>query len=171
MPRDEGDEERRLLRNHDAGGDRSREKDEPELASLREVERRSHGRRVVAALKAQKAVDDADLDQREHHQRSEEQLPKARHGSEIDGHAHRHEKEPQQETAERLDVRLELVPITRLGEHDARQKCAERRGKAGIRHEPSGGDHHEERGRRHDLARPRAGEDAEERIQEIATHQ
>ena len=49
------------------------------------------------------------------------------HGVNIDHHANGHEEQAEQHGAERLDVRFDLVPIGRIGQHDARNKRAERR--------------------------------------------
>ena len=66
----------------------------------------------------------------------------------IEHHADGDEEQAEQDRAERLDIRLELVPIGRVGEHHAGDERAER-GRQMQRL------HHRRRGEHGEQARPR----------------
>ena len=71
--------------------------------------------------------------------------------TQIERHSDGGEEHAEQQAFERLYVRLELMAVGGLGEQGARQKCAERGGKAGVLHDERHAYHGQQRGRRHRL--------------------
>ena len=74
----------------------------------------------------------------------------------------------EQQAAERLDVGLELVAVVRFREQHAGEKRAERHRHADDVHQQRGAEHDQQRGGGHHLARAGPGEQAEERIEQVA---
>ena len=101
--------------------------------------------------------------------RGAEDEPQVRpHDLHVDRHADAHEEQREQQAAERLDVGFELVAVGRFGEQHAGEERAERHRHADDLHQQRGAEHDEQRGRGHHLARAGPGEQAEERIEQIA---
>ena len=90
------------------------------------------------------------------------------HDLQVDGHADAHEEQREQQAAERLDVGFELVAVGRFREQHAGEERAERHRHADDLHQQRGAEHDQQRGRGHHLARAGPGEQAEERIEQIA---
>ena len=86
----------------------------------------------------------------------------------VEGHADAEEEEPEEETAEGLDIRLELVAEARFGEEDAGEEGAHCHREAARLHREGRPEDDEQRRRRHHLARLGVGEDAEYRVEEVA---
>ncbi len=88
------------------------------------------------------------------------------HERKVDRGADRDEKQPEQQTFERIDIALELVAVLARREHDAGQERAQRGREPHAAHEQRDADDQQERGGREDLAQPRAGDRAEQRSHE-----
>jgi hypothetical protein len=87
----------------------------------------------------------------------------------IGRHADGHEEQPQQQAFERLDVRLELVAVLRIGQENAREKRAEGHREADFLHRERGADHDQERPGRRQLVAFGRGDHAEHGPQQVAT--
>ena len=93
------------------------------------------------------------------------------HERKVDRHADRHEEQPEQDAAERLDIGLELVAEVRLGEEKAGEERAHRHREADFLHQRRGAEHHEERRGRHDFAGAAAGQNPEQPVQAVTADQ
>ena len=139
----------------DAGADRRGIEDEGELAALREQKREPERVAACAYLKSRATSVDADrLDRHEDRRRGDDRAPRPRAISdEVERHADAEEEQAEQEAAEGLDVRLELMAEARFGEEHAGEEGAHRHRQAADLHDEGGAEHDEQRRRRHDLAR------------------
>ena len=151
----------------DAVGGGRGEQYEAELTALRqdkcEVARTAH-RQSEGAPKAVEH-DELDGEQREHQRQDLNRLGAQQ--SEIDGHADRHEEQPHEQTLERLDVGLDLVPILGVGQQHAGDECPERHRQTGHLHDQRRDDHHHEAGGGEDLVTAGGGHHAEYRTQQV----
>ena len=95
-------------------------------------------------------------------------LPALGDDLEVERHADGEEEQAEQHASERLDVRFELVPEGRFGKQHAGKKRAHRHRQAGKLHDQRRTEHHQQRGGGHDLARAGVGEDAEQRVEQVA---
>ena len=77
-------------------------------------------------------------------------------------------KRPEQQALERLDVRLEGVPVLGPGQEHAGEKGAQRHGHAGRRHQLRDADHQQQREGREELAHARLRDEPHRRPREVA---
>jgi len=89
--------------------------------------------------------------------------------SEIRGHSHRNEKQPEQQTLERLDVGFQLVAVFRVGEQHPGKKGAQRHRQSHRSHEQRGANHHQQCGRSKDLADAADRDRVENRPQQVTS--
>ena len=147
-----------------------REHDERELAALREDRGERDRLRVVVARDAardriqQHGLDDAAAPTQQH----ADELRLAHDHLDVERHADADEEQPEQQALERLDLRLDLVAVFRVGEQHAGEERAERHRDAGELHQPRGADHDQQRRRGEHLGRARARGRAEHRAQQVA---
>ena len=94
-----------------------------------------------------------------------------REEAEVGVHADRDEEEPEQESLERLDVGLELVPIFAVGEQHAGDERAERHGQADHIEQQRGADDDEQGRGREGFLRSRVGHEPQGGAQQIAPEQ
>jgi hypothetical protein len=145
----------------------SAEQHESELPALREQqhEERPLARRDAGkardrpqdhALDGEQAGDDA-----EHLDGCLEQYP------EVDSHADRYEEQAEQQTLERLDRGLDLVPVFGLREQHAGEKRAQRHRQASRFVAERDAEHEQQRERGEDLAQPGARDMPEYRAREV----
>ena len=149
-----------------SGGRRGGIEYEGELAALREQHRALDR---LAALRAQHACDNVNADPLQQHvdeHGREDEPPLARDEREIERHADGEEEKAEQDAAERNDVGFQLMPERGFRKHHAGEECAERHGEAAHLHEECRAEHDEKCGRRHHLARLRASQHAEHRVEQ-----
>jgi len=89
----------------------------------------------------------------------------------VDLHADRHEEQPQQQSLERPDVRLDLVAVFGFREQQPGKKGAQRHGNAGLGHQPAGTQHHQQSDGDEEFLQPRGGDDPVERAQHAPADQ
>ena len=111
------------------------------------------------------------LQHHEGHHAGCHQPPVVRDDRQIQRHAHRKEEQPQKDAPERFDIDFKLMAEGRFRQQHARQKGPHRRRQAAKLHGKGCPQHHQQGGCRHHLARMGAGQDAEQRIQQIAPGQ
>ena len=126
---------------------------------------------ALRAGDAEQRPHDAGLEQRDDDRGGDDQPQVRPHDLHVDGHADAHEEQREQQAAERLDVGFELVAIGRFREQHAGEERAERHRHADRLHQQRGAEHDQQRGRGHHLARAGPGEQAEERIEQIAARE
>src|SRR6188508_1711847 len=161
-----GGEDRAQARIQHADGERGGEQHERELAALRE---HRGAPRAFAMRRAEYARDHIDAERLDEHERrnsGDDDAPFADDDRKIERHADAQEEQPQQQAAERLDVRLELMAKRGFGEQHAGEEGAHRHRQPAGLHDERGPEHHEQGSSRHDLARADAREQAEERIEQ-----
>jgi len=93
------------------------------------------------------------------------------HHAQVQRHADAEEEQAEQDAAERLDVRFNLVPEGRLAQQHTGEERAHRHRQAGQLHQQRRAQHHQQRGGGHHLARLRFGQHAEQRIEQEAANQ
>ncbi len=87
---------------------------------------------------------------------------------EVERQADGHEEQAEQDAAERLDIGFELVPVGGFGEHHAGDERAHRHRQAGELHQRRRSEHDEQRRGDHRLLGAGVGDDAEQRVEQIA---
>ena len=90
------------------------------------------------------------------------------HESDIDAHSDAHEEQGEQQSAKRLDIGFQLVPIIRLREQDAGEKSPQPHRHAHLLHDQRRAQDDQQRGGRHHLARSTVGQQTKKWIQQIA---
>ncbi len=151
--------------------DRDAERNEHEGEFSRRAEHRAGAQRIAMRVAdgKEKTPYHHDLQHGDHQGGGDDQPEIGVDHRQIDRHADAHEEQREQQAAKRLDIGFELVTIVRLGEQHAGQEGAERHRHADGRHQRRRAEHEQQRRRRHHLARPGAGQQAEKRIEQIAS--
>ena len=107
---------------------------------------------------------------RHHCQHDQEHQPClfTQHG-EVEAHADRHEEQPEQQAAERLDIGLKFVAVGRFGEHHARNKGPERHRQAKALHDERRAEHGEQRRDHKRFPCAEFADHPEQRVHQIAS--
>ena len=89
---------------------------------------------------------------------------------EVERHADGGEEQAQQQAFERGNVGHDLVAVVGICEQHAGDEGSEGRGQVGQLHHQGHADHGQQSTRRHGFLHPRAGDQAEHAVEQIATH-
>jgi hypothetical protein len=84
----------------------------------------------------------------------------------VERNADADEEQTEQQTLERLDLRIDFMAVFRIREQHAGEKCAERHLHAGQLHQPGSAEHDEQCGRREHFRNLQAGDDTKNRTQQ-----
>ena len=165
---DDGGQDRVGLAVDDADGQRRGIEHEGEFAALRHDHRALD---TLAVACAEHAGDDVDAERLQDHEGEDiedDVVPVAPDDRQVERHADGQEEQAEQDAAERLDVGLELVAEGRFRQQHAGQEGAHRHRQAAKLHGERRAEHDQQGRGRHDLAGARFGQDAEERVEQVA---
>ncbi len=123
---------------------------------------------MLASEHPRDAIDGPGLQRHEADHGGDDHGPGLADKGEIERHADAEEEEAEQQAAEGLDVGFQLVAEARFGEEHAGEEGAHRHRQPAELHDEGRAEHDEQRRRGHHLARPRLGEKAEDRIEQVA---
>ncbi len=125
------------------------------------------GGKDLAAPPAQSKGDHRLAGEQSEHADADEQ--RVAHGqADVGRHAHRHEEEAEQQALERLDVRLQLVPVFRFRQHHPGGEGAERQRQVGPAGQGRRTNDDQQGGGGEQFAGLGAADGAEQRLQQIA---
>ena len=153
------------------GHRRGRKQHERELAALRHHHAAIQRLTMITPEDARDHVDADRLGQHQREHAGDDQRPVVGDHGEVQRHAHTEEEQTEQDAAERLDIRFDLVAESGFAEQHAREERAHRHRQATQLHQQRGAEHDQKRGRRHHFARLGGSKDAEQRIEQEAADQ
>ena len=107
----------------------------PQRAAIAGDERCARRFRMTKAVDPANRINDGRFDRNERDRQPEDGQRHRRQKRNVDGHADRHEKEPEQQALERLYVRFEFVAELRIGEQHAGKKGTQRHRQPHRNHE------------------------------------
>jgi len=145
------------------------EQDEAELACLGEQQGNVHGfgmrtSRNPAQCPEKRRFEQQQAANQPHHQKS-----LSTEKTKIDGHAHTHKKQSEQQTTERLDVGHDLMAVAGISQKEAAKKCTKGHRQPGPICEPCGTEHYQYSGSCKYLGiAPASGNELQYRTQEDA---
>ena len=142
------------------------EHDEGKFAPLRQQQREHRALLRRHANAARQGINHQRLDADEaQHQHGHGQWRAGQCG-EVDGHAHGHEEQPQQQVFEGLDVGFQLAPVFAVGQQHAGQKGTQRHRQPHAHHQQGNAHHQQQRGGGENFRGATLGNPAQQRAQQ-----
>ena len=147
---------------------RLRVENEGELAALAQQQAKCECGAPCHLQQQAEAHDDGRLDRDQRRRHAEHEAGPLRHRAKVQHHADRKEEQAEQDRTERFDIRLQLVPVRRVRQHDAGDEGSQRGGEPEGFHHRCAGEHGEEARDHEHLPLPQPADQAVERAQQEA---